>query len=376
MQIRHAISTRSNLLITPRTPSISADDLAVAVSDERHGRPYTSTSVASTIYDAKAIMSEMYGTQASYNKLASNIHNISLVEGPPSIHIRLGPIDWRHPLIHTITTAYDLSDCTTIAKLFGHVTKYTVLDLFGIQSVRGHIQSEVGIFGKLSGYVTCVGTDDNGALVMDGFLWLRNSPSPSDMQDLLSHRDFRWAFARYLGDILAMDVDQVINTSDPAFIHYNLEITKTNGYDAWVDEDGEYGLGNHSAAQSSHISSSIPFAHTIQFFTQGRNTTHNLATTIGGIVDNSLSDVEARPVSHIVDGAPVNPAPLHMDEASFAAFVTRVAQSIPIPPQLSALSLLGAPCNGSSHVTVTIYLDAMLHHLRWYYSNLPKNMYV
>lgn len=251
-----------------------------------------------------------------------------------------------------------------------------MLDLFSIQSVRGHVRSDIGIFGKLSAYVTTTGTTDAGSLVMDTFLWLQDTPSHIDMQDLLAEQSFRSALATYLGDVLDLDGDQAANPADLTSILATFR--DASGHGAWVDEDGLYGLGDHDATRSPHISRNLPINHSVRFFTHGPNVSDNVAADVEAIVDSQISDPEARPITYLSNHtlAGSDPFPLRTDEEFFTSFATHTARTIPIPPQLIAFSLLGNATSTTSHTMVPIYLDAILYHLRWHYSNLLDNMYV
>ena len=70
--------------------------------------------------------------------------------------------------------------------------------LFGMTVTPFQAKSEMGVLGELVAYFGVVECQGQGMLHFHCLLWLKNTPSPNDMQKLLQTHEFREKMQQYI----------------------------------------------------------------------------------------------------------------------------------------------------------------------------------
>lgn len=160
-----------------------------------------------------SVRANVVGTDESKIKICSYIWGMCIKKNPPSIWLTINPADTQDPvaqvlssqdidLDHFCTQDYSLvkstitSDPYVSASFFHLMINAILVHLLGIKGTgKNQIpQSETGILGVIDSYVGTVEAQGRGTLHLHMILWLKGSPTLTEMKELLLADEFQLVF--------------------------------------------------------------------------------------------------------------------------------------------------------------------------------------
>lgn len=191
--------------------AITADELKHAAEEEDRGEQVTSDRVRllkRLVYSSSA---RVMGSDSSRKKLRSEIRATTTHFGPPSLWITINPDDLHDPIAQIFAgEEIDLDAfCRTVgpdkrtracniarngyagAKFFRFIIQVTLETLFGIKVSGSRVLQDKGVFGYVSAYFGTVESQGRGTLHLHLLVWLKNTPTSTQMKDLLKKEEFR-----------------------------------------------------------------------------------------------------------------------------------------------------------------------------------------
>lgn len=199
--------------------SITLDDLAHAAEEESAGRTISSAAVRLLKKRVHATAARVSGSDASRMALRSQIWSTSAWLNPPNVWITINPDDLHDPIAQVfVGEQIDMdafsrtmgpdkarrarsiaSDGFAAARFFHFAINAVLETLFGLR-VRsgGRLESKMGVLGLLSAYFGTVECQGRGTLHLHLLVWLKGSPTPSEMHERLKHPSFREQVKSYI----------------------------------------------------------------------------------------------------------------------------------------------------------------------------------
>lgn len=209
---------------------LTAADFLEASKEETRGVPFSNPGIRALRKQLSAIRTQVVGTDESRAAIRSKIWGMNLAYNPPSLWITINPADTQDPIAQVLagidinldefcnTAGPDneqravniASDPYASAKFF-HFTIETILDcLFGIRKKReGPADPDVGILGKVQGYIGTVEAQGRGTLHLHMLLWLKDAPSSKFMETALKNEVFRQRIRDYIKSVVRADIDEL-----------------------------------------------------------------------------------------------------------------------------------------------------------------------
>jgi Helitron helicase-like domain at N-terminus len=207
--------------------SLTVEDLRQAAREEERKEPISNPRVRLLRKHISAVSGRVVGSNSSRAAYRGQIWGTCLYLNPPSIWITINPVDIHDPVAQVfagenidmdrfISTCGPDSDQRArniakdpyaAAKFFHYIIYATLETLFGIKVIRNRVCSDVGIFGRVSGYHGVVEAQGRGALHVHMMLWLLGSPNAAEMQSLLQGAPFRQRIIRFIEENIRAHLD-------------------------------------------------------------------------------------------------------------------------------------------------------------------------
>ncbi|TFY54236.1 hypothetical protein EVJ58_g8978 [Rhodofomes roseus] len=201
--------------------TITLADLTSAAEQEAAGQPITNASVRLLKKRVHATASRVMGSDASRVRLRTQIWSTSTWLNPANVWITINPDDLHDPIAQIFvgeqidmdafsrTAGPDkahrarniASDAYAAARFFHFTIRLVLETLFGVRvRTGGRMESKIGVFGHLAAYFGTVECQGRGTLHLHLLLWLRNSPSPTEMREWLQLPAFRERVKAYINE--------------------------------------------------------------------------------------------------------------------------------------------------------------------------------
>lgn len=182
--------------------SVTPEQLAAAVLEEKKGVPISNTVLREFFRIATAVQSRSLGSDSQRYSVRQEVWGISTVAGNVSIWLTINPADHHDPVgIFLAGEDVDLDDfyaslgpnATERSRLMAgnpyasaeyfHIVITAVLEhLIGVHVTQRHVSSEPGVLGLVQAYLGMVEAQGRSNLHGHFLLWLANTP---DMQAML-----------------------------------------------------------------------------------------------------------------------------------------------------------------------------------------------
>jgi len=148
----------------------------------------------------------------------SQIWGMTYTLNPPSLWITINPNDLQDPIVQIFAGAdidmYNFNpligpdadqrarnvahDPYAAAKYFVYLVDTILQEPLGIRHTKSCVTSTEGIFGLVSRYFGVVEAQGRGMLHLHLLVWLRNTPTPAQMLELLKSEQFRNRLCQFI----------------------------------------------------------------------------------------------------------------------------------------------------------------------------------
>ncbi len=159
------------------------------------------------------------GTDSSRYKIRGQIWSTCLVHGPPSLWITINPSDIDDPIAQVFAGAnIDLDrfvatdgpsrderavaiarDPYAASQFFHFLISCVLEHLFGISVTPFMVKAKAGIFGQCAAYIGAVESQGRGSLHFHMLTWLRDTPRPEVLHEMLATEAFRARVRDFIG---------------------------------------------------------------------------------------------------------------------------------------------------------------------------------
>lgn len=389
--------------------TIMLEDVENALEEALQDHRISDEGICAAMGAAAWVETNTLGSLSHRRRLGRCLGATILSQGPPSIFLAIDPMDRLYPVsrvlagldidVDSVDQSYaeasevllrKVSDDFQSSTLFHQLSTNLLRDLLGIQSLRGHVVSSVGVLGKLSGYVAGVTTSDDGALELFIFLWLDGSCTAKDMIDNLRTVEFRQRIIDYVDSVLSSDItgDETARVRSQAYqlqvhkcsdgnscVHARKAIANTT----WVDEDSFYGLGQLSPYVTPWLPALMevcPTYHQFEFLTNGPGTIERTASLLHSATMNFTQRCFTLPSTlDLLRSVLLSKEGLCADTdkglvLSLSNFVNRNTR---VDTRLKIMYLMGWGVCRSSRLPVTLYWDGIVEALRLFDGSLGES---
>ena len=205
---------------------LSSSDFETAAEEERMRKPFSNKVMQSMCRTVSSVRANVMGTDESRTKIRSYIWGMCIKKNPPSIWLTINPADTQDPIAQVLTGQdidldhfmaqdYSLVDSSVTndpyaSASFFHLMINAILQhLLGITASRKgqSCQIETGVLGDINGYIGTVEAQGRGTLHLHMILWLRGSPTLSEMKQLLLDDQFRARMCSFIQANVRADLD-------------------------------------------------------------------------------------------------------------------------------------------------------------------------
>ncbi|PSS32096.1 hypothetical protein PHLCEN_2v2137 [Hermanssonia centrifuga] len=225
VQKRHALSNaqlqmkRKNFEHDARImSSLTAAKLRQAAAEEEQGLAPSDPAVRLLLRHVHATAGRVVGTDQSRYRLRSQIRSTSIEHGPPTIWATWNLSDHDDPLAQAFlgenidldnfiatlgpdrnTRASNVAADPYGAAKFFHFAITAILEtLVQMKVSKYQVRSKPGIFGEASAYFGTVESQGRGTLHLHILIWLKNTPTGDELDDLFKNEQFRLKMAAYI----------------------------------------------------------------------------------------------------------------------------------------------------------------------------------
>lgn len=241
LQMRKSYYTRNkDLLVT-----IKPQDLVKASSEESRHVRLTNPAIRALRENVKAVRRKIKGTDEARHIIRSKIWGMTLLFNPPNVWLTINPSDTHDPIAQIFAGCeIDIdkfcdtagptssqratnvaSDPYASAKFFHFIIKTTLEVLLRIKKVsNGRIDREKGILGHVQGYIGTVEAQGRGSLHLHMLIWLKDSPTSTEINELLHSESFRARVSTYINETIKADIDNM-TTEEILSLPKNCEVS-------------------------------------------------------------------------------------------------------------------------------------------------------
>ncbi|QRV90295.1 ATP-dependent DNA helicase PIF1 [Ceratobasidium sp. AG-Ba] len=213
--------------------TLTLADLSRAADESARGQVPSNQIVALLRRMVHSAGGKVMGSDASRATYRSQIASTSLSLNPPSLWMTINPTDIHDPIMQVFAGEnidMDRFNATlgpdaqrraenlaanpyAAARFFNYLIKTMFETLFGIRVAENRVESTLGVLGYVSGYYGVVEAQGRGSLHLHALLWLVDTPSSEDLQELLTSTEFRDRLAQYVDFIIHAHLDELTEES-------------------------------------------------------------------------------------------------------------------------------------------------------------------
>ena len=197
---------------------ITMANLKKASDEEDRNQPISDRNVRLLRKHVHATIARVQGSDQQRQQLQSQIWSTCIALGPPSLWVTINPCDLHDPIAQVFAREkIDLDDFMShagpnkderakniaddpyaAAKFFNFMINTILQTLFQIKVVGHKVRSRAGILGHVSAYFCTVECQQRGTLHMHSLVWVKNSPTGDEMEELLKSDKFRERMVAYI----------------------------------------------------------------------------------------------------------------------------------------------------------------------------------
>ncbi|PSS19942.1 hypothetical protein PHLCEN_2v3115 [Hermanssonia centrifuga] len=191
--------------------TLTVGKLQAAQREEDLGLHSTDPAVRVVRKHLHATAGRVLGTDQSRYRMRGEIRSTSIEQGPPAVWLTVNPGDSDDPIAQALlgeqislddfvaTSGPNkqqrmkniASDPYGAAKFFHFTIKALLKTLLQITVSNHQVHSKPGIFGEVSAYYGTVESQGRGTLHLHMLVWLKNTPSGDELEDLFKSEEFR-----------------------------------------------------------------------------------------------------------------------------------------------------------------------------------------
>lgn len=191
-----------------------------------------------------AASGRIQGSDSGRYQLRSQIWSTAVILQPPSLWITINPCDLHDPVVQILAGeridldqasrimspdkehhAYNVAqDPYAASKFFHYLIRVILEKLFGITASSTNVTSDVGVFGRVSGYFGTVESQGRGSLHLHMLLYLMGAPSSAHMTELLQTEEFQKRIVDFLKANLSAELPGIESRDDLKRIPNEVEI--------------------------------------------------------------------------------------------------------------------------------------------------------
>lgn len=198
--------------------TITEERLCTAEREEAAHVPVSDGAVRLLQRHVQATARRVVGSDQSRISYRSQIWSTALVHGPPTGWLTINLTDVHDPVFQVIAGEHiDLDDFVATlgpdpkrraanvaadpyaaAKFFHFMIRTMLETLFKIRVTPYQVKSDMGVLGEMTAYFGTVEAQNRGSLHLHMLFWLKNTPSPDEMEQLLHTEQFRAKIRAYI----------------------------------------------------------------------------------------------------------------------------------------------------------------------------------
>jgi hypothetical protein len=198
--------------------TLTIDKLRQAQNEEEAQTPVTDPTVNMLKTHVHTTMGHVTGSDQSRYQVRSQIWSTTMCKGPPGLWMTINPSDLHDPIVQVFAgEGIDLDQfvkamgpdshrrAQNIAKdpfavsEFFHFTVKTILEtLFQIETTQFKIKRKKGVLGEVDAYLGMKEVQGRGTIHLHILIWLKHTPSPDQLTDMLRSEEFRDKIKRYM----------------------------------------------------------------------------------------------------------------------------------------------------------------------------------
>ena len=242
LKMRRAAFTRFATLMQ----TLTVQDFKRAEEEERRNEPLSDARIRFLRMELFSSGRHVIGSDESRVSLRARIWGTSIMYGGPGLFLTVNLNDTHDPVFQVLAGEdIDLNafnrlhgpdrvqrarniakDPYAAAKGFHYIVRTMLRTLLGIDSTGKRVKAEMGILGRLSAYFGVVEAQGRGSLHVHMLLWLQNTPTTQEMQDLLRTTHFREKLSTFLdknvrahldGMASAEDIDAIVRDAEAGY---------------------------------------------------------------------------------------------------------------------------------------------------------------
>ncbi|GJF00155.1 helitron helicase-like domain-containing protein [Phanerochaete sordida] len=204
--------------VAAQLSTLTVDKLKRAQQEEENGQAFSDPAVRTLRKHVHAVAGRVVGCDSARYRYRSQIWSTCAVFGAPSAWITINFSDTHDPIaqifagenidmdafLRTLGPDRDqrgrniAADPYAAAKFFHFMAKTVFETLFKIKVSQFQVSSDTGVLGDVAAYFGTVESQGRGTLHLHMLLWLKNTPPPEQMAEMLKTEEFRAKVVAYI----------------------------------------------------------------------------------------------------------------------------------------------------------------------------------
>ena len=198
--------------------TVTLDKLRHAQVEEEAKKPISDLAIQVLKTHVNATLGGVLGSDQSRYQMRSQIWSTTMCKGPPTLWMTINPSDLHDPIAQVfVGEDIDLDKFTSrmgpdaharakniakdpyAASEYFHFIIDAILDtLFKVKVTKYKVNSKKGVLGEVDAYFGMKEVQGRGTIHLHILIWLKNTPSPDQLQFLLRQESFRDKIKEYL----------------------------------------------------------------------------------------------------------------------------------------------------------------------------------
>ena len=198
--------------------TVTLDKLRHAQVEEDTNKPISDPAVQLLKTHVNATLGRVVGSDQSRYQMRSQIWSTTMCKGPPTLWMTINPSDLHDPIAQVLVGEdIDLDHFTNLmgpdahgraqniakdpyaASEYFHFIIDAILEtLFKVKTTKYKVTASKGILGEVDAYFGMKEVQGRGTIHLHVLIWLKNTPSPDQLQFLLRQDSFRDKIKEYL----------------------------------------------------------------------------------------------------------------------------------------------------------------------------------